>query len=156
MIKVEMGVNNDGYAIRLNPCDRAQRLPERSLTRNTKHRGVLCGPLLSDSRFDQYAFLTRVNEHAIHVHGYAVVFIRRANLRPQGARHNTKHCATIKAKFGVGNDLHTVIAKLHFGLLPNCYLLAKPISFSLEPRASARGDFPLARPIAAVRIVPVL
>ena len=77
------------------------------------------------SRFSQYAFLTGINKHAIHVHGYAVVFIRRANLRPQGARHNAKHCATVKAKFGVGNDLHTVIAKLHFELLPNCYLFAK-------------------------------
>jgi hypothetical protein len=116
MIKVQMSIDNDGYAVRFNTGNGSQRVGEWSFSSDAKHVGMFPGPLLSYAGFDQYPFLTRVDEHTIHVHSYAVLFIRGTNLRPEGARHNSEHCATIEAKFGVGNDLDAVIAKLHFDL----------------------------------------
>ena len=68
-------------------------------------------------RFRSVSFSDRFDEHAVHVHPDAVLIVRRTHLRPEIARDHTKHRPAVEAKFGVGNDLDAVIAKLALRLL---------------------------------------
>ena len=117
VIKMEVGIDNDSYAFRLYTNNRSYRLRQRPLPRDAKHRNVFGRPLLSDTGLDQYSLTTSIYEHAIHVHPNPVLFIRWTNLRPERAGDNSKHGAAIEAKLSVRNNLHAVIAKLHFGFV---------------------------------------
>src|ERR1051325_1340162 len=108
-----MSINNYGDAFGRGPGDRLQRLSERPLPRDAKHLRMFSRPLLADAGFDQYSILARVDEHTVHVHSDAVLFIRRTYARPESARHDSKHRTAIKTKLGVGDYLYAVITKLH-------------------------------------------
>ncbi len=115
MIEMEMSVDNDANAFRVN-FKGAQRFTQGAPPRNAKHLGVFRRPLVADPGFNQYAFFASINENAIHVQPDAVLLIRRTNVRPKRARNNAEHRPSVEAKLCVGNNLHPIIAKLHFAI----------------------------------------
>src|SRR5688500_11481145 len=80
VIKMKMGVDDDGNIFGFDVSDFTQRLAERALTRYSVHRRLLIRPLFSNSRFHQYPFVTGINEHTVHIHGDPVVLVRRADI----------------------------------------------------------------------------
>src|SRR5436190_21225803 len=74
---------------------------------------MLFGPFVADAGFDQDFLGTGIDEHTIHVHANAILFVGRKSPRPKIARHHSKHRAAIEPKLTVGNNLDTIITKLH-------------------------------------------
>src|SRR5205807_2912460 len=74
---------------------------------------MLFEPFVADARFDQDFLGTRIDEHTVHVHANAILLVGRKRLRPKIARHDAEHRAAIKPKLTVGNNLDTIITKLH-------------------------------------------
>src|SRR5260370_9991675 len=114
MVEMQMSIDADRHFTRPNSGDRAQRFPKRPLARDAIHRGMFSRPLLADPGLDQNLLRACFDEHAIHVHANAILFVRRTRPRPEVARHHAEHRATVDTKFSVRNNLDPIITELHW------------------------------------------
>src|SRR2546427_5112390 len=117
VIEMQMSVNDDRDLFRSYARGQAQCICQRSFPRDAIHPTTLSRPLLADTRLDQYSLGTRVDKQTIHIHTNTILVVGRTDFRPEIARYNTKHRASIEAKLGVRNNLDAIIAKLHQPLL---------------------------------------
>src|SRR5688572_27367952 len=74
---------------------------------------MLFGPFVANAGFDQYSFFASVDEHAVHVHPNAVLFVGGTELRPQVARYDAEHRTTVEPKLTVRHNFDAIVAKLH-------------------------------------------
>src|SRR5947208_5492371 len=74
---------------------------------------MLLRPLITNARFDEDALFLCLDEEAVHAHAYAVLLVRRTDLRPKRARNDAEHRAAVQTKLRVGHNLYSIISEPH-------------------------------------------